>query len=160
MRKTWVSVRRRVKQIVAGGLFVGLLIGASGTVFTVFAEAISHLGSTPSSLSVVTTPIQELPPVTGGTQSTQSTPDASVPSGSDAPYQPPVMEYPNSNPSSGVDSTADTPSDDSPNPDEDGVNSALAAAMATGGVYLGEHLQSAFGSMLKGVLDTLFINTN
>ncbi|MFB5189978.1 hypothetical protein [Alicyclobacillus fastidiosus] len=158
MRKTWVSVRRRVKQMVAGALFVGLLIGASGTVFTVFAEAISHLGSTPSTLAVSTSPTQVVPPATTNAKGTSGT---SAPTGSDVPYQPPVMEYSNSNPSSGADSTTvGIPSDDSPNPDEDGVNSALAAAMDTGGVYVGEHLQSAFGSMLKGVLDTLFINTN
>lgn len=146
--------RRRLKQCVAGLLFVGLLIGASGTVFTVFAVAISQLGNSPNRSSVVRV-------VTGQSgssgQLTRSTnPEQSQPNAQSQfanGYQPPVMEYSNTQ-------SATPARTSSTSVAADGVNSQLADAMQQGGVYIGQKVQSTFGSMLKGVLNALFINTN
>ncbi|WAH38531.1 hypothetical protein [Alicyclobacillus dauci] len=153
MKQNWRLARRRLKQTVAGVLFIGLLVGASGTVFTAFAEAITHLGNGPTPRVVGVTQ-----PSSGDAQSSvPNTPFNSAGSGTNS-FQPPVVEYPNTGnqvpqPNFTVNSTP-------PDPGDDGVNSALAAAMDTGGVYVGERVQNVFGSMLKGLLNTLFINTN
>jgi hypothetical protein len=70
-------------------------------------------------------------------------------------YQPPIMEY--SNPST---STGQVTSNSTQPDPQDAAPSALASAMDTGGVFVGERISHVFGSMLKGVLNTLFINTN
>lgn len=167
------QLQRRLKQIVAGVIFVGLLVGASGTVFTAFAAAISQLGQP-------TTQSSTLVQGSGGvtiSPSTTDSPRASVGSsgnsGTSNPlpgvsnpsnqYLPPVMEYSNTQPSQGSETSSATSTSINNNAAvlaNDGVHSALADAMDKSGVYVGERVQKAFGSMLKGVLNTLFINTN
>ncbi|MFD1677794.1 hypothetical protein [Alicyclobacillus fodiniaquatilis] len=163
MGQTWRQTRRNFKHAVAGVIFVGLLVGASGTVFTAFAEAISHLGE-----SSAPTAVSAMAPsdATGDTQTnTQSAAGgkADAATGTDG-YTPPVMEYSNDPATSTTTMPnpvpASTADDEAPNLDTDGGDSALAAAMDTGGVYVGEHVQQVFGSMLKGLLNTLFVNTN
>ncbi|EPZ44312.1 hypothetical protein [Alicyclobacillus acidoterrestris] len=164
MTQAWGAMRRRLKKVVAGVLFVGLLVGSGGTLFTVFAEAMSHLGraNVQTAVQVESADNADNPAVgASGAGAQQASGESSAPAEASNIYQPPVMEYSNTELSQGDSASVGlTSNGDNPNPDEDGVNSALAAAMDSGGVYLGEHLQNAFGSMLKGVLDTLFINTN
>lgn len=150
MNQTWRHARRRMKHAVAGAIFVGLLIGASGTVFTAFSAVITHLGTTVAPVAVTTmNPTQSnTTPVT--------TPPTSL-QGNGSQTQTPVMEY--TNVPSVQSGTAVATGGNAPDP-SDGSNSALAAAMDTGGVYVGERVQRVFGSMLKGVLNTLFINSN
>ncbi|EJY57037.1 hypothetical protein URH17368_0222 [Alicyclobacillus hesperidum URH17-3-68] len=143
MNFSWQHAQRKLKQIAAVVIFVSILLGASGTVFTIVSTVMSHLGT--STVSVA--PITQVPATTSS---------AFAPEGVTT-YQPPVLEYNNfpsdSNPVTTGSSTT------SPDP-QDASNSALAAAMDTGGVYVGERITHVFGSMLKGVLNTLFLNTN
>lgn len=158
MNTTWQHAQRRIKQVVAGTLFVGILIGASGTVFTAFSDVISQLGSSSGS-SVAAVSVTSAPPA--GSQTPTVTPQTSTVAPQTPALQPtsPVLEY---STSSGVTQTTGIPSVPTtgvPDP-ADASNSALASAMDTGGIYIGERVQSVFGSMLKGILNTLFINTN
>ncbi|AEJ44025.1 hypothetical protein [Alicyclobacillus acidocaldarius] len=149
MKTTWQHARRRLKQGLAVAIFLTLLLGASGTVFSVVSSFMSHLGTGVPSVEV-----------TGGSTSPATVGvGTGVDSGAftspnvDSP-QAPVLEYSNPAPAGGA-------SGNGPSPDpEDAANSALAAAMDTGGVYVGEKVSHVFGSVLKSVLNALFLNTN
>lgn len=149
MANSFSGVRRRVKQMVAGTIFIGLLLGSTGTVFTVFAAAIDHIGRM-SVAPVVTTS----PSVNTNTAPPATTTNAQ----SDGGFTPPVVEYPNQSTNQGASQSTSQLS--TVNPNADAAHSALASAMDTGGVYVGEHVQSVVGAMLKGVINTLFINSN
>ncbi|MCL6489128.1 MULTISPECIES: hypothetical protein [Alicyclobacillus] len=143
MKTSWQHARRRLKQGLAVAIFLALLLGASGTVFSVVSSFMSHLGAS-------------APPETavGSTTSVSGSEPGVViwPSGNAA--QAPAVEYSNPAPTW-------TASGNGPSPDpEDAANSALAAAMDTGGVYVGEKVSHVFGSVLKSVLNALFLNTN
>lgn len=163
MGQTWRQTRRHFKHVVAGVIFIGLLVGASGTVFTAFAEAISHLGesSAPTTVSVMAPSGATGETQTGTQAATGGNAGAAANTGG---YVPPVMEYTNEPTPSTTTMPNPVPTatsdDEASDPDTDGGDSALAAAMDTGGVYVGEHVQQVFGSMLKGLLNTLFVNTN
>lgn len=170
MNHTWRLARRRLKHTLAGLIFIGLLVGAGGTVFTAFAEAISHLGSVPAMSTVQVSVSSTNVPAAGGVQgstnwtlpSNPATPNEPNTTNTPNSFQPPVMEYSNTPaPStSGEWSSPVVSAGNTPDAAGDGVNSVLAAAMDKGGVYIGERISNVFGSMLKGVLNTLFINTN
>lgn len=150
MKTTWQHARRRLKQGLAVAIFLTLLLGASGTVFSVVSSFMSHLGT--GAPTVQATSGQTPATQTDGLSS-QSEP-GSVPSPNVGSPQAPAIEY--SNP---VPSTVAAGNGPSPDP-EDAANSALAAAMDTGGVYVGEKVSHVFGSVLKSVLNALFLNTN
>ncbi|WP_134159401.1 hypothetical protein [Alicyclobacillus sacchari] len=140
MNFSWQHAQRRCKQIAAVVIFVSLLLGASGMAFTIVSTVMSHLGT--STVSVA--PVAQAP----------ETANSVAPEGVTT-YQPPVLEYNNfTNAPATAESNATAPDP------QDASNSALAAAMDTGGVYVGERITHVFGSMLKGVLNTLFLNTN
>ncbi|WP_067622029.1 hypothetical protein [Alicyclobacillus acidiphilus] len=168
MNHTWKHARRRLKQITATTIFLGLLIGASGTVFTVFSSVLSHLGSGQAA-TFTSQAANDTTAVAGQTSlnsfatdngsdianSVANSPTSGT-TNSISGYQPPIMEYTNpSTPSA----TQVTSNSTQPDP-QDAAPSALASAMDTGGVFVGERISHVFGSMLKGVLNTLFINTN
>ncbi|SIS67002.1 hypothetical protein [Alicyclobacillus vulcanalis] len=148
MKTTWQQARRRLKQGISVAIFLTLLLGASGTVFSVVSSIMSHLGTSVPSVQVA------------GGSSTVGVPSASGGFNADVPAptglsgQQPALEY--SNPAPTVVVAGNGPS---PDP-EDAANSALAAAMDTGGVYVGQKVSHVFGSVLKSVLNALFLNTN
>lgn len=169
MNPTWKLARRRVKQFIAAAIFLGLLLGASGTVLTVFSSVMSHLGNAQVSTSELTganatgagvieangaiSPSSGSAGVTGNDVVTDANTTTPVPG-----YQQPVLEYSNQLATS---NSATQNADGGGQPDPaDASSSALASAMDTGGVYVGERVSHVFGAMLKGVLNTLFINTN
>jgi len=150
MKTTWQHARRRLKQGLAVAIFLTLLLGASGTVFSVVSSFMSHLGTGVSSVeapSGSTTTAGTVGLGTGFDSGAFPLPNVGSP-------QAPVLEYSNPAP-------AGVASGNGPSPDpEDAANSALAAAMDTGGVYVGEKVSHVFGSVLKSVLNALFLNTN
>ncbi|WP_062306313.1 hypothetical protein [Alicyclobacillus sendaiensis] len=151
MKTTWQHARRRLKQGLAVAIFLTLLLGASGTVFSVVSSLMSHLNA--GAGSAVQAP--------GGLAASAGTAGmgTAFDSGASAPLfagssEAPVLEYSNPVPAS-------VASGNGPSPDpEDAANSALAAAMDTGGVYVGEKVSHVFGAVLKSVLNALFLNTN
>lgn len=151
MKTTWQHARRRLKQGLAVAIFLTLLLGASGTVFSVVSSFMSHLGAS-APASVQTSPEPTASTGAGSAGGTEAGWTAYPDQGSSQAS--PALEYSNPAP-------AFTASGNGPSPDpEDAANSALAAAMDTGGVYVGEKVSHVFGSVLKSVLNALFLNTN
>ncbi|WP_304458953.1 hypothetical protein [Alicyclobacillus sendaiensis] len=150
MKTTWQHARRRLKQGLAVAIFLTLLLGASGTVFSVVSSFMSHLGAG-AGVSAVQAPGGSTASAGTAGMGTAFDSGASAPPFAGSP-EAPVLEY--SNP-------APVASGNGPSPDpEDAANSALAAAMDTGGVYVGEKVSHVFGAVLKSVLNALFLNTN
>jgi len=149
MKTTWQHARRRLKQGLAVAIFLTLLLGASGTVFSVVSSFMSNLNT---GVPSVETPGGSTTAGTGGLSSGLDTGAFTSPNVGSP--QAPALEYSNPAP-------AGVASGNGPSPDpEDAANSALAAAMDTGGVYVGEKVSHVFGSVLKSVLNALFLNTN
>lgn len=131
MNDTWSDIKGKAKHLLAGFLFISFVIGGCGAAFSLFAAGIS-------SLQNVDTKYQQ-PVVVVSPQPVE-------------PAEPSTPNYP---------VQSQTPFT-VPQPDEplSHMHSPIGDAMDNGGVYVGTRIQEAFGSMLKGVITTLFLEQN
>jgi hypothetical protein len=137
MHKSVEELRRKLKLLLAGGLFCVLLMGAAAGSFAGLAAGISALSNADKPLPVVmvTPPETEQPPAAY----TNPNPSYEVPYGYDVPQ------------------TESTIPSDALSQQLDRMQSPIGDAVDTGGVLLGNRVQDAFGNMLAGVLKTLFL---
>jgi hypothetical protein len=177
------NMTRLAKRGFAGILFGLLIVGACAAAFAALAAGITSLssltgqkavsavalnqGSSPGQSAVSNSSLQ------GGTSSTQTytwvspstqSASSSLPNGQNNGQTPTI--YPNSTqveiPAASI--TASNVNSASTNLDDPWgithMHSPIGDAIDSGGVMLGEHVQHTFGSLLKGVLQTLFLEQN
>ncbi|MCL6598209.1 MAG: hypothetical protein K6T81_05650 [Alicyclobacillus macrosporangiidus] len=137
MKSTWMQIRRYVKRGLAGVLFSLLVLGASAAALSMVAAGIRAL-SGPAALPAE--------PVTAST---------AAPSVAAGGYPAPLPGQAGSLPlatSAGEQGTLDAWDHRLV-----GMQSPIANTLDRGGVILGLHVQEAFGRLLSGLLETLFL---
>lgn len=150
MDESWSRLQQLLKRGFAAALFVLLLVGGSAAAFCAFAAAMTALSGRPDVTVVPSTTVAQatgttdqsgsaqLPaqtPANADTWPTQTTP------GTTQPAQPTGTSA-----SSGLSDSG-----------TDGYYSPVGDAIDSGGVVLGMRLQHAFGSLIGGLLQTLFL---
>lgn len=163
MSGSWSEIRQWLKHIVAGTIFTLLLLGASAAVFSALAAGISALSSADKEIPVPTN-MQTIPTnenTTGNMVSRSYSGNTGTPNNGLGAL--PLQEYANQ-PSYDVNAepSANVPMDPEQqwNYELDHMHSPIGDAMDSGGVYVGERIQETFGHLLKGVLQTLFLEQN
>ncbi len=136
MRETHFIWKTNVKHILAGGLFISVVLGGCVTAFSIFALGISSLANVdlPSQSTATSTQVVATPPIQNNTEGV-TPPRSPLQNGLQQPF------------------VQNSESDDILGQ----MHSPIGDAIDDGGVYVGQRVQQAFGSMLKGVLSTLFL---
>ena len=137
MREPWSSqFRTYAKHVLAGSLFVSIVLCGCAAAFSLFATSISSLANADSAN-------QQL---MKRQQIAVAAPVVTEPETESSESMNPVQTIPDQSMAS------------------DGIlskmHSPIGDAMDNGGVVVGQKVQQAFGSMLKGVLTTLFLEQN
>ncbi len=130
--KTWSQMRTRLKHLLAGFIFISFVVGGLATAFSIFAAGISSLQNIETKYEQPVVVVS--PPQPSNTIEPQ-------------PSKQPVQNW-----------TPSTPvRAEQPNEPLSHMHSPIGDAVDNGGVYLGQRIQEVFGSMLKGVITTLFL---
>jgi|SRR5579875_1295714 len=160
MGKSWADVQRLLKRGLAGLLFILLLLGGSAAVFSLLAAGISQLSNSyrePQPVVAVTTAKQTTNP-NDGQQNQAQTPSVQYPNVSNGSTQ--YLQGQDSVDNVTPNAASASSGQDASNDAFTHMHSPIGDAMDNGGVYLGQQIGRTFGSLLKGALQTLFLEQN